>query len=89
MATLRTEGLQKNFDFRFAALPPSVRKASGFPDAESNLKSRLSASASNEANSLDLKQKCGFAERHSLSARTAAKPQKSPADFVQSSYRRY
>jgi hypothetical protein len=29
--------LHKKYDFRFAAVPPSVRKASGFPGAESNL----------------------------------------------------
>ena len=29
-----------------------------------------------------IEAKCGFAERHSLSARTAAKPQKSLADFL-------
>jgi len=29
--------LHKKSDFRFAAVPPSVRKASGFPWAESNL----------------------------------------------------
>jgi hypothetical protein len=35
-----------------------------------------------------LKQKCGFAESHSLSARTAAKPQNSLTDFLCKAHRR-
>src|SRR6185295_7734535 len=53
--------LDKKSNLRFAALPPSVRKASGIPSAGSNLKSRLCASTSNKAIA-SIEAECGFAE---------------------------